>query len=101
MRLGVTAVVKSSDATLNTYEAGTKTFNVNADDTPRLKGSPNRYYVATGFDIGDFNYDGYKNEIALVYMDMKNVYLKVLQVVHKGSNENRINAPIENSACND
>lgn len=94
VRLGVTAVVKSSDATLKTYEAGNKTFQLNAENTPRLKGTQNRYYVATGFDIGDFNYDGYKNEIALVYMDMKNVYLKVLQVVHKGSNENEVSFTI-------
>ena len=38
--------------------------------------------------IGDFDNDGFKNEVALVWSDIDHVYLRVIQLVHDGTDLN-------------
>ncbi|MBQ7733439.1 MAG: SYNERG-CTERM sorting domain-containing protein [Synergistaceae bacterium] len=61
-------------------------FSTNVDNCPKM--SDGTYHFPASIAAGDFDNDGYRNELALTWSDVDHVYLKVVQLSYDtGTNQ--------------
>ena len=75
------AVTNSNDIAITKVQ--TFSFKL-AGELPRMKDT-DYCPPASAITVGDFDYDGYANEAALIYSDMATITLNVLQLTYAGT----------------